>query len=140
MSIDIDGAARKARFARLLDDEERRLTRVIEELRSVELDERRDEHDPADRVWNSEDAAAAAGETLAQEVGRGLVDDFSAALADVDGARRRLAEGHYGTCERCRVPIDEARLEAVPATRWCVTCAAESDQERRWRRPSRTTR
>ncbi|MET0804409.1 MAG: TraR/DksA C4-type zinc finger protein, partial [Acidimicrobiales bacterium] len=26
----------------------------------------------------------------------------------------------YGLCERCQKPIPEARLEAVPASRFCI--------------------
>jgi RNA polymerase-binding protein DksA len=44
-------------------------------------------------------------------------------IAEIDAALRRLAEGIYGTCERCGDSITEARLQALPATRFCVACA-----------------
>ena len=46
-----------------------------------------------------------------------LVDDE---LRDLDEALDRLARGHYGRCEHCGRPIDDDRLEAVPATRFCA--------------------
>jgi DnaK suppressor protein len=44
-------------------------------------------------------------------------------LAELDQALRRLAEGSYGHCERCRQPISSERLTARPAARTCITCA-----------------
>jgi len=44
-------------------------------------------------------------------------------LDDVEGALAKLAEGGYGTCETCGVAIAEPRLEAMPATRYCIAHA-----------------
>ncbi|HSJ50034.1 MAG TPA: TraR/DksA C4-type zinc finger protein [Actinomycetota bacterium] len=41
-------------------------------------------------------------------------------LADVEHAVERLRKGTYGTCEACGRPIDEDRLRARPAARFCV--------------------
>jgi RNA polymerase-binding transcription factor DksA len=41
-------------------------------------------------------------------------------LDDVEHALARLDEGTYGTCEVCGEPIGEARLEVMPATRFCI--------------------
>ena len=41
-------------------------------------------------------------------------------LNDVEHALARLDEGTYGTCEVCGGPIGEARLEVMPATRYCI--------------------
>ncbi|OWY62461.1 hypothetical protein B7486_58310 [cyanobacterium TDX16] len=41
-------------------------------------------------------------------------------LDDVEHALSRLDEGTYGTCETCGQPIADARLEAMPATRFCI--------------------
>ena len=40
-------------------------------------------------------------------------------------ALERLASGTYGRCEECEGPISEARLEAMPAARLCITCASK---------------
>ncbi|MGQ0830857.1 MAG: TraR/DksA C4-type zinc finger protein [Microthrixaceae bacterium] len=45
-------------------------------------------------------------------------------LADVERALGRLDEGTYGTCEVCGEAIDDARLEAEPATARCTAHAA----------------
>ena len=45
-------------------------------------------------------------------------------LAEVEAAIVRLDAGTYGTCEVCGRPVPDERLEAMPATRWCVEDAA----------------
>lgn len=44
-------------------------------------------------------------------------------LADVEGALVRLDNGTYGRCQECGEAISEARLEAMPATPFCITHA-----------------
>jgi DnaK suppressor protein len=46
-------------------------------------------------------------------------------LHEIDDALRRIEEGTYGICERCGKPIEEARLEAMPSTRYHARCQAE---------------
>ena len=41
-------------------------------------------------------------------------------LADVQRALDKLDAGTYGRCEICETVIDDARLEAMPATRYCI--------------------
>ncbi|MBH5337690.1 TraR/DksA C4-type zinc finger protein [Streptomyces pactum] len=43
-------------------------------------------------------------------------------LADVEAALRRMDEGRYGACHRCRRPIDRDRLTVVPQARYCAGC------------------
>ena len=46
-------------------------------------------------------------------------------LAEIDDALARFDDGHYGTCQVCSQPIGEARLEAMPAARLCMSCASQ---------------
>lgn len=46
-----------------------------------------------------------------------------AMLDDVRRARRRIADGTYGTCDVCGEPIPDERLEARP---WSTRCVAHS--------------
>lgn len=41
-------------------------------------------------------------------------------LEDVERALAKLDDDTYGKCERCGQPISEARLEAMPAARFCI--------------------
>ena len=45
------------------------------------------------------------------------------AIADIRVALARLEAGTYGTCDRCGSPIAAARLEALPTTKHCISCA-----------------
>ena len=46
----------------------------------------------------------------------------------VKRARSRLADGPgRATCEACDAPIPEARRQAVPGVRLCVTCQSQAD-------------
>ena len=44
--------------------------------------------------------------------------------AEVRRALAKLDEGSYGMCEVCGKEIGEARLEAMPATRYCIDHAS----------------
>jgi RNA polymerase-binding transcription factor DksA len=47
-------------------------------------------------------------------------------LGEIETALHKIDEGTYGRCESCGGPIAEARLEAMPAARLCITCASKS--------------
>ncbi len=54
-----------------------------------------------------------------------LATELRETLDEVDAALARLEAGTYGTCEACGKPIVAARLEAMPATRFCIEHAAK---------------
>ena len=49
---------------------------------------------------------------------------IAASIADVDNALARIDEGTYGFCDVCGLEIPPTRIEALPATTRCVTCAS----------------
>jgi DnaK suppressor protein len=51
-----------------------------------------------------------------------LIGSARQAVADTAHALRRMAEGSYGTCERCTAAIPLERLEVLPHARFCVPC------------------
>jgi RNA polymerase-binding transcription factor DksA len=70
-------------------------------------------------------------ETHDRERDLSILEQVEAELADVEHALRRLEQGTYGTCEACGKPIGEARLEALPATRFCIEDQAVAEREAR---------
>jgi len=54
-----------------------------------------------------------------------LAQKLRETLEEVERALHKLADGSYGACEDCGRPIDPARLEAKPAARYCIDCAAK---------------
>jgi DnaK suppressor protein len=96
-----------------LDDERARLVAQITSL-SVGHDQ-----SPAydDNFADSGQVAAEQGENKA------LLNQLNEQLDDVNHALAKLDAGTYGLCEKCGQPIGEARLEAMPATRFCINHA-----------------
>lgn len=88
---------------------ERSFEGIVEAAADVATD---DEHDPEGHTiaWERQQVAA-------------LLIETRAALDDIERAIRRVAAGEYGTCSSCGNAISSARLDALPATPHCVTCA-----------------
>jgi RNA polymerase-binding protein DksA len=80
----------------------------------------------ASRNSNADDEHDPEGATIAFERSQvaSLVVQARHRLAEVDAALERLERGTYGLCEVCGQPIAQARLEARPAARRCITCAS----------------
>ena len=81
-------------------------------------------------------AAEARGAPVAEDLERAAADgDQEIAVSRLNGSREtyqavvaaltRIREGTYGLCENCSNPIPEARLEAVPEARYCMSCQSE---------------
>jgi DnaK suppressor protein len=98
-----------ARAASAIEDLERELAGV-EEATAAGPD---DEHD-------------AEGSTIGLERARvtALLEQARAGAAELAAAVDRLASGTYGRCEACGRALAAERLEALPAARRCVGCAA----------------
>lgn len=115
-----------------LEQEARRVRRALAELRAVGLDARTEEEDLGELASSSQHPADVASETFEREVDFGLIEDFERELAEVESAGGRVVAGTYGACERCGTLIASARLEAVPATRYCRPCAATVEVRNGW--------
>jgi RNA polymerase-binding transcription factor DksA len=101
--------AERASTVRLLDSLTRQVAGIVEASAWTGND---DEHDPE-------------GSTVAYEraQAQGLLRQAQADLEALDSAEERLRDGTYGTCLRCGRPIGAPRLEALPATVTCISCA-----------------
>jgi DnaK suppressor protein len=102
-----DARARAAHRVRELTEA---LAGVVAASESANLD---DEHDPEGSTVGFERAQLAT-----------LLDDARTRVLELDAACERLRNDTYGICEVCGAKIPPARLEARPATRRCVSCAA----------------
>lgn len=85
-----------------------------------------DEVVAASKDTNADDEHDPEGATIAFERSQigALAQQVRHHLSEVDAALARLDAGTYGVCERCGAPIGEARLDALPAARTCIGCAA----------------
>ena len=100
-------------YRQLLEDERRQLQSELSELGHGEgggLD-----YDP--NFADTSQVTAERGEADA------LAGQLQETLDEVALALGRLEDGTYGMCEVCGVAIAPARLEAMPATRFCINHA-----------------
>lgn len=68
-----------------------------------------------------DDNFADSGQVAAEQgENRLLAGELQTELADVERALAKLDDGSYGTCEVCGERIAAARLDAMPATRYCI--------------------
>ena len=58
-------------------------------------------------------------------VGRSLEQQ----LVRIDRALAKLDDGTYGACDSCGQPIARARLQAMPDSTLCLTCAATAHRK-----------
>jgi RNA polymerase-binding transcription factor DksA len=49
-------------------------------------------------------------------------------IEEIDLALSKIATAGYGICEGCKKTIPPARLEALPATRYCLACSARKEE------------
>ena len=101
--------------------------KALLERRKKEIEKRKEELKKQDpffvegRLRENEPA-----EDAAEQEGHGRVEaltfQLDKLLAQIKKALSRIGVGKYGICEKCRKPIDKARLEAIPMANLCVDC------------------
>jgi RNA polymerase-binding protein DksA len=113
----------------LLDQERDRLQGIKQDLDAARSESQQD----ATEELSSYDQhqADVATETFDREKDLTILDNIEGELADIEHALQRLDDGSYGTCEACGKPIGDERLEAMPATRFCLEDQASAEQEQR---------
>lgn len=100
-------AGRKAQLEARLADLKGRLAGIEAEL---------DSHQTAD--W--EDLAT---EREGDEVLEGMGLSGQQEIRQIEAALQRIAAGEYGFCAKCGAEIGAARLDVLPFTPFCRTCA-----------------
>jgi DnaK suppressor protein len=110
------------RFRTRLDEERGRLAKMLRDI-EVEREEVRLTETSSDR---SPDPNTAEGGSLAFEMEKelSLWQNTKDILTNVEEAIERIDEGKYGLCDECGAAIPVARLDALPYTKLCVSCAA----------------
>ena len=112
----------QTKFAALLAAEESRLQKELETVA---------DKDPVTGGYKPKQADYG-DETREEELAREATDsnvnatiehELKAQLDAVHKAQEKLQDGSYGVCEKCGATIPSERLEALPATPYCVSCA-----------------
>jgi RNA polymerase-binding transcription factor DksA len=110
----------------LLERERVRLLGLKENLTEATEDE---EHESPGDPSAGGHIADAGSELFERSRDLSIVEDLDAQLADIEHATARLTNGSYGTCEACGRPIDPERLDARPATRFCLEDQQGAERE-----------
>jgi DnaK suppressor protein len=113
--------------------------RLREQLTLREQELRALLHDAAEARASGHSTDVQDFKDVAADETRAAIDDVALShaateLAQVSAALRRLEEGGYGLCQECGDPIDERRLQALPATPFCTACQADHERPGRARR------
>ena len=102
----------------------------LQQVRSDQHESDESESDSLGELSHMDQHQADVGtETFEREKDLSILENVEAELADIEHALARLNDGTYGTCEACGRPIDEARLEAMPATRLCLEDQAAAERQ-----------
>lgn len=110
---------------RQLTDERHRLEQVRATVEHEHLDDEPEEDSSAALSHASQHPADAASDAFEREKEFAILDRVDADLAAVDRALERLTQGTYGMCDACGERIDEERLTALPAARFCYEHQSE---------------
>lgn len=96
-------------------------------LRKAELESRLGKVETSMRKTYAKDWEEQSIERENDEVVDALDENLRTELNQVNTALARADKGEYGVCAVCDEPIPVARLEALPYTDRCVSCASESE-------------
>jgi RNA polymerase-binding transcription factor DksA len=97
--------------------------RTMLEGRLIELGARLDHIEEELDSHNNPDWEDQATERETDEVLEATAKAGMAEIPRIRAALRRIADGSYGTCARCGATIEEGRLDALPWTPLCRSCA-----------------
>ncbi len=110
-----------------LDEERERLERVRSGFDDEHLHDESEDESTSELSHLAQHPADTGSETFEREKDFSILEQVEAELADVERALARLEEGSYGRCDACRQPIDDERLAAMPAARFCITHQAQAE-------------
>jgi len=119
----------KLAIRRRLIEQQSRLLALKEAVSLESLSEGSQSESVGDLSSSDQHMADAGTETFEREKDMSILSGVEAELADVEWALRRLADGSYGTCQACGRPIGTARLDARPATRFCIEDQSRKERE-----------
>jgi RNA polymerase-binding transcription factor DksA len=109
---------------RRLEEEAQRLR----EMRAEQDEQGSLQGDPTELTQLTQHPGDLGSEVFEQEKEMAVADLLEEQLAEVEAALERIDAGTYGTCQLCGEPIGEDRLEARPASRYCVTHQQERER------------
>ena len=112
-----------------LTEERERIQENIQDLRDAgNLEPERET--AGELSGNDQHPADEGTETFNRERDFSILDSLETELVEIESALGRIDDGTYGTCEVCGAPIVDERIQALPATRFCVEHGAAREAAR----------
>jgi len=102
---------------------------LLIEAKKNKLDELAKNLDDGNKIDFNEvkDSVDLASDTYDTEFLHNLSDAEKRTLEEIDYAIAKTEDGTYGSCENCGNLISKQRLEAIPATKHCISCASKNN-------------
>ncbi|HEY0703045.1 MAG TPA: TraR/DksA family transcriptional regulator [Candidatus Acidoferrales bacterium] len=101
------------------------MTRREELVRAITRTEQEGREADEDTTVDMADKAA---NSYTKEFLFGQTHNDRSLLNLVDQALNRIKDGTYGDCNSCHEELQQKRLEAVPWTRYCISCQEKTEQ------------
>jgi len=109
-SIEMNGEADKSAMTKLMQIE----IDLLNRLKQLSTDKSKS---------HSKDSGEQAVERENDEVVDQLESEASQELQQVQNSIQRINQGKYHECTKCGLEISSERLEAIPYTTFCISCA-----------------
>jgi DnaK suppressor protein len=105
--------------------------RRLNDLRNLFIEKKRDLVKDAteERPSYSMHLADAGTDTYDQDWAFSMLSSEQGALYEIEGAMGRIKDGTFGICEFTGKPIESARLEAIPWTRYSLAGVKQLERE-----------
>ena len=117
----------KAKARKRLEEERARLQRIQDDLRR---EQEESTSETGGELSSLDQHPGDSGtETFEMEKNVSLREQVDDELREIEAAFVRLDRGTYGICQACREPVGDERLEAMPATRFCIEDQAKAERQ-----------
>jgi RNA polymerase-binding transcription factor DksA len=113
----------------LLQAERQRMEEILQAVSTNSQERGEPQAGGSELTSNDQHPADLATDTFERARDVSIAQRVEAEITDVDRALQRIERGTYGTCEACGRKIDAARLQVLPATRFCVEDQQRAERE-----------
>ena len=113
-------------YRKLLENERRELQSTIQSFKDQGIHENMNDVTGELSAYDQHPADYGS-QMFEREKDIGLFQSLENQLNLVDQALAKIEQGNYGTCEQCKKPISEARLNVLPYAQLCVECKREEE-------------
>ncbi|GAA0707825.1 TraR/DksA C4-type zinc finger protein [Paraclostridium ghonii] len=121
------------KYEKILKKEKNNITKLVYEMEDNTVFGNTDKH-TSEKYTSGElssydnHLADIGSEVYMQEMQNSLTNHEKFKLNEIDNALYKIKNGSYGVCESCKKNIEEDRLDFIPETRLCLTCAKKEER------------